>query len=158
MPQSSGGDRIYGESNAAALTGAGADGNDTIHGEAGNDFVRGNSGHDTIYGDDGVDLLFGDQNNDRLEGGDETAGGGPPRHRAVRLGHPVHGQPVGHDHEVCLRRCTHVRNPSDGRRGADHPAVSGHPVPGGARRAPEPGARFVQTTRRERMTWLSFVA
>ena len=38
-----------------------------------------------------------------------------PRHRAVRLLHPVHGQPVGHDHEVCLRRSTHARNPSDGR-------------------------------------------
>jgi Ca2+-binding RTX toxin-like protein len=70
LPMTEGGDRIYGDSATAALTGAGTDGGDLIHGEAGNDFIRGNSGNDDIFGDDGADLLFGDQNNDEIEGGE----------------------------------------------------------------------------------------
>lgn len=71
LPQTAGGDRIYGESEAASLAaGVGTDGGDVIHGEAGNDFIRGNSGNDTVFGDDGNDILFGDQGNDSIEGGD----------------------------------------------------------------------------------------
>ena len=46
-----------------------------------------------------------------------TSPPGEGRHDTEPSGwlHAVHGQPVGHDHEVCLRSSTHVRNPSDGR-------------------------------------------
>jgi Ca2+-binding RTX toxin-like protein len=45
LPMTEGGDRIYGESEAAPLMGAGSDCGDLIHGVAGNDYVSGTTGN-----------------------------------------------------------------------------------------------------------------
>jgi hypothetical protein len=84
-----------------------------------------------------------------LEGGDQAAGGAAPRHGAIRLVHPVDGQAVGHDDEVCLLGWAHGATLTRTREGEITPRCP-HSI--------ADLAVFVQTTRRRRMTSLSFVA
>ncbi len=87
----------------------------------------------------------------RLEGGDQAAGGLAPAGGAVGLGHPVDGQPVGHDHEVRGAGGSHVGNPMPCRRASCSPLrasatvlaaapFSGWWSPGGAGSAAGPRA------------------